>query len=110
MEPIKFFDDGWRLGLVVKIGRKYVIVLDCGTLKAAKMPVTEQRHFKPCAVPPHRLCRLLKRRRAALVKAATERRKAEAARNSDDGKPRRKRKRRTSYRVAADAITALKGV
>lgn len=61
IETVKFWADGWRLGVVVKRGRKWLQVLDCGTLRLVQLPTGDL--IRPEPIPPKRLKRLLDRKR-----------------------------------------------
>ena len=63
MTAVRFYADGWRLGLVMTEGTRWLHLLDCGSLHAVKLPVEEARHFLPAEIRPVKLHRSLERRR-----------------------------------------------
>ena len=64
MELVRAWDDGWRM-FHVFTGRKWVTVLNCGTMKAKRMLPYKYRNMSPrpiTDIPVKRIIRKLKAR------------------------------------------------
>lgn len=60
---VKYFDDGWRLGVVYATGPRYVSILDFARLRAVKLDAAERAFLKPARLSSRHLALGIERRR-----------------------------------------------
>ena len=60
---VRMYINGWRMVAVTTQGRKWLTLLDLGTLRKVKLPTEALRHAKPADYRPKWLARRLDTRR-----------------------------------------------